>query len=209
MDNASLKIRAMQRVAQAIRTAAQAGAIAYANGTAGEKPIVDRHFTAGNQQRYGWAALTRDYFMAKQRGLAGKVRSGVYYPGGGKTGSRLDKQAGFREVTGELVGLGSGSNAPMLVASGDLRAAVVGPRHAVVVSNDGGIVTIKFANLPQYAIYHHEGGPDLPQRSPVAPNELDRQEVIAVMRRHVDAALGTGGKVPVTGGSVPGKARFV
>lgn len=205
-DGASIKVRQMQQVARALRTSVQAGAQAYANGTAGEKPIVDRHFTAGNQARYGWAALTREYFLRKQRGLVGKTKGGVFYPGGGKTGSKLDKQAGFREVLGETVGLGSGTNAPMLVLTGALRAAVVGPKHAITVGGNGDTAVAKFAGLPEYATYLHENNP---QRSPVAPNELDRVEVIAAMRRHIDAALGTGGAVPVSGSSVPGKARMV
>ena len=207
--SADEKIRRMQQVAAALRTAAYAGANAYANGMAGEKPIVDRHFTAGNQARYGWAALSRDYFLAKQRGVRSKTKGGVYFPGNGKTGSKLDKQAGFQSVTGQLVGIGSGINAPMLVASGDLRASVAGPKHALVVGNGGDMVTIRFANLPEYATYHHTGTDKMPQRSPVDPGPADRAEIVAAMSRHVDKAMGTGGAVPVSSGPIPGRARMV
>ena len=207
-DKAEAKIRAMARAAQSMRTAVKAGAEAYANGVGAEKPIVDRHFTAGNQQRYGWAPLTREYFLRKQAGVSGKTSRGVFFPGGGKTGSKLDKAAEFQSGTGDLLGIGAATNAPMLVLTGALRAAVVGPKHAVTASGDGNTVTIRFAGLPEYAAYLHTGE-GTPQRSPVAPNEADRAEVIAAMRRHMDAALRTGGTVPVSSGPIPGKARMV
>lgn len=208
-ETALAKIRQLERVAAAIRTATVAGANAYANGVAGEKPIVDKHFTAGNQQRYGWAALSRDYFLHKQGQIKAKTKGGVFYPGKGKTGSKLDKSAEFRSGTGEFSGIGVAVNAPMLVLTGHLRAAVSGNRHPVRADPSGNLVTVKFTGLPEYAIYLHDGTDRMPQRSPVAPNELDRQEVVAVMRKHVDAALGTGGAVPVSSGPIPGKARMV
>lgn len=196
----------MARVAAALRSAAKAGAEAYANGIAGQKPIVDQHFTAGNQSRYGWAALSRAYFLSKQAGLKGKTKNGVFQPGGGKTGSRLDKNAGFQSSTGTMMGIGSGTNKPMLVNSGDLRAAVSSGGHAVTSNGDS--VTIRFTGLPDYALYLNEGTDRMPQRSPVEPNELDRIEIVNAMRRHVDASMGTGGKVAVPRGTVPGKARM-
>lgn len=205
-DQGAAKAAQMQRVAAAMRTAVKAGANAYVNGVAGQKPIVDQHFTAGNQVRYGWAALSHDYFLRKQASLAGKLEAGVFHPGGGKTGSRLDKQAGFRSGTGELVGMGTGTNKPMLVNGGSLRAAVSGGGHAVTASGD--TVTIRFTGLPDYAVYLNDGTEKMPRRSPVEPNELDRVEIVNAMRRHVDAALGTGGAVGVPKGTVPGKARM-
>ena len=203
------KIRQLERVAAAVRTSVVAGANAYANGVAGGKPIVDKHFTAGNQQRYGWAALSRDYFLRKQGQIKPKTKGGVFFPGLGKTGSKLDKAAEFRSSTGLLSGIGVGINAPMLVLTGALRAAVSSVKHPVRASPDGNLVTVKFSGLPEYAQYLHDGTPRMPQRSPVAPNELDRAEIVAVMRKHVDAALGTGGAVPVSSGPIPGRARIV
>lgn len=193
-DYGEAKIAHIRRVAAAMRDALVAGAEAYANGAeVGGKPrarpIVDRHFTAGNQQRYGWPPLSRDYFMEKQHGLIGHQSGGVFNPGGKKKGSRLDKHAEFTSSTG----IGSGTNKPMLVNSGDLRHAVTRTRHAVVMRGD--IVTIKFSGLPEYAKYLNEGTGKMPARSPVHPNEMDRAEVFAVMRRHMDAALATGGPV--------------
>lgn len=192
-DYGKEKITKIQQVANAMRVALVAGAEAYANGRAGARPIVDRHFTAGNQQRYGWPPLSRDYYMAKARGLIGHQSGGVFKPGGGKQGSKLDKAAEFQSSTGTMTGIGSGTNKPMLVNSGTLRHSVSGTKHSVAMR--GEMVVITFSGLPEYAQYLEDGTGKMPRRSPVMPNAADKAEVIAAMRRHMDAALATGGPV--------------
>ena len=269
--SADAKIRRMQQVAAALRTAAYAGANAYANVMAGERPIVDRHFTAGNQQRYGWAPLSKDYFDRKAHGIASvngaafhldskqmkefknhkkelAKNASVYRPKkgdnehtaghfkniyaghlkdnraklgdflrkltAGRAGSKLDSRAEGRGITGATsllfgaqAGVVSGKNLPMLVLSGALRSAVVGPRHSVTSAGDTAI--IHFRGLPDYAEFLHDGTPRMPARSPVTPGPQDREEVIAAMSRDIDKAMRTGGAVPVSSGPIPGRARMV
>lgn len=183
-------IRKMEAVALAMKTAAIAGAEAYANGlgngTVRKRPIVAAHFTAGNQGRYGWAALSHEYFLRKQgdvkhRTIGGNVQ--VH----GATRVKIDKRAESTETIAP--------NAPMLVLTGKLRQAVTERRHPVSVSGD--MATVTFSNLPEYAQYLEDGTSKMPRRSPVHPNEDDREQVVAVMRRHLDAALGTQGIVPI------------
>lgn len=270
---ADRKVRILYRISHAIRTSVQAGANAYANGIAGEKPIVDKHFTAGNQLRYGWAPLSEDYARAKMRGivkaggaafhlnasemkqykakrkeLAKKASIFKAKPGddedtigamkdfradqlrankveladfvrkltGGRQGSRLDKNAEYMGKTatpslifGAQKSIIRAGNLPMLVLNGQLRAAVTGRKHTISTPGDGSWATIHFAGLPDYAEYHHTGTAKMPKRSPVEPNEQDRLEVMAVMRRHIDAAIGTGGRVAVSRNTIPGMARLI
>lgn len=63
--NAMRKLQKIAKLKQAMLDAVRHGAIMYANGKGG-RPIVDQHFTAGNQQRYGWPPLSRPYFLWKQ-----------------------------------------------------------------------------------------------------------------------------------------------
>ncbi len=70
-------IARLEAAAVAMETTVLAGANAYANGEAGGRPIVAKHFTAGNQERYGWAPLSRQYAQAKAAGI-------ISVGGGGK-----------------------------------------------------------------------------------------------------------------------------
>ncbi len=76
----------------------------------------------------------------------------------------------------------------ILVRSGDLRQAVDNKSH--VVSIRGSSVIANFSNLPDYAIYHHEGGPHLPKRSPVELCEADRLRVIEIAKRYLAVKTG-------------------
>lgn len=204
--------RKILAVADAMRTALRAGAEAYANGNGRARPIVAAHFTAGNQQRYGWAPLTRAYFLAKQRGIRdrrGRVPA-VAKLGNGRSGVKTDPKAEFQSSTGEMVGIGSGANLPMLVRSGDMREAITTIPHPIEASKDGSEVVIHFGpGAPAYAKLHATGAGRLPKRSPVEPNELDLAEVFGVISRHMSASMGTGGKVAVSSTSVPGTARVL
>lgn len=179
----------------------------YANGNDRGKGIVDRHFTAGNQSRYGWPPLNRDYFLAKQRGIVGKVKRGVVQLGGGKTGSKIDKAAQFQSSTGTMTGIGSGANLPMLVRSGDLREAVNSKSHLIKEQRARGIVTVLFINLPGYATHLHEGTARMPKRSPVEPSPDDEFQVFEAARRKFSLLVGRGGNVPVSLTTIPGQAR--
>lgn len=243
------KINKIRQIANAIRTALRAGAEAYANGRAGAKPIVDRHYTAGNQSRYGWPPLSQGYFRQKAGSMvAGNGGSFGLTPeqtkelhaldakhrnalslwrtkkgasqeevgdnasfrksqvesnkderakliqkfAGGRTLSRVDKEAQHSTPFGGVTGVGK--NLPMLVRTSALRHAVSGTKH-VIAAMRGDMVVVSFRGLPSYATYLQNGTATMPARSPVRPGAADRQEVIAVMRRHMDAALATGGKV--------------
>lgn len=178
------------------------GANEYANGGHRSKPIVDGHFTAGNAQRYGWAPLSRDYALAKARGIVRHKGASFHLNDAqrgapkefrdhflaGRMGSKLDKAVPFRSSTGELSGIGAGANLPMLVLSSDMRVAVNSRAHLVRLVGAGTCVAT-FRNLPEYALFHHTGGPHLPQRSPVAPNEGDREAVVEAMKRYLRRAI--------------------
>jgi hypothetical protein len=155
----------IERAAKILEEAAIFGANAYANGGPGGTPIVARHFTKGNEGRYGWAPLTPAYAAWKAKHRPGK---------------------------------------PMLVARGELKAAVVDIPHKIVAGGDQAIIVFE---VPEYGLYHHEGAGYLPKRSPVEPNAEDVAEVANAMKRYLDAQLGTGGAVPINHTSVPGMAR--
>ncbi len=93
-----------------------------------------------------------------------------------------DKHTGSRHIAGH------GKNLPMLVLTGELRAKVNSKGHTVAMR--GGDAVITFRQLPEYAVYHHEGGPKLPIRSPVKPNELDKVAVVEYMRAYMKRATG-------------------
>ncbi len=93
---------------------------------------------------------------------------------------------------------------PMLVATGELKTAVAGIVHKIIAGGDQAIILF---DVPEYGLYHHEGAGHLPRRSPVAPNEEDVEAVANAMRRYIDAQVGTGGAVPISGTTVPGMAR--
>ncbi len=165
--SASKRINA---VGLAMFEALRQGAISYANGRTGA-PIVDQHFTAGNQGRYGWAPLSKAYFDRKS-GISVK-------------GSRKDKNAAYQTKSGSA----TGTNLPMLVRTGALRAAVGSKSHLVTQDAATGNVTVLFTALPDYALYLHDGTEKMPKRSPVMPNEQDVAAVMAVTRNYLDKRL--------------------
>lgn len=206
--NAQAAIRRLSSLADAIEALPRIGAEAYADGGGRARPIVDRHFTAGNAARYGWAPLSREYALAKAKGagVSGKRKT----PGTVKLSSgrrvKVDPAVPFASSTGELRGIGSGANLPMLVRSGDLRESILSPTlHKIAMSGDSAVIT--WFGQPKYAAYHHRGLGRNPLRSPVAPNEEDRRAVSEAMEKWLRAKTGTGGKGPVSG--LGGKPRFV
>jgi hypothetical protein len=234
----------LRRVAAAIRGALAAAVEEYANGKRRAVPIVDRHFTAGNQQRYGWEPLSKDYFEQKAKGVVAAGQSGLVLDHvdsrrlkdidrriafrkkvfkssvknnrvaqaevasegikedviarksliskatKGRKFSKIDKSAQFNRLRGGLL-VSSGANLPMLVRTGALRAAVNSGTHRIVASPDGNQVTVYFHNLPEYAVYLHDGTGKMPKRSPVQPNAEDYEQVYATARRNIDAVLKT------------------
>jgi hypothetical protein len=179
-ENAMRKLQKIRKLKQAMLDSVRHGAEMYANGKGG-RPIVDQHFTAGNQQRYGWQPLSQKYFAWKQGQIPTKKQATF-------RGSKLDKNAGFMSKTGELTGFGTGKNLPMLVLTGAMRKSVNSKQHQIRAS--GGNAVIMFRNLVEYALYHHEGTPPLPMRSPVKPNAQDRAQVLEHMKAYIRRATG-------------------
>lgn len=62
-------IRKLEAAALALETAVVAGADYYANGSGSMRPGVFKHYTAGNQARYGWAPLSARYAASKTAGI--------------------------------------------------------------------------------------------------------------------------------------------
>ncbi len=205
MDAHNLRsIQRIEAVAAAMASAVEVGAQTYANGGFRATPIVDGHFTAGNQQRYGWEPLSRDYFMVKA-GQKAALRKGM--KAAGRKGSKLDKFAGFQSsVGGGMIGFGTGANLPMLVRTGATRAAVNSRTHRL--DRNGDTVVITFANLPDYVEFLQNGTAKMPKRSPVEPNSEDMAQIQAAMEQFIEKAAGAGGSVPVEARSIPGRARF-
>lgn len=180
MANAAQKLAKIKKLRQALFDAVRHGAVMYAVGKGG-RPIVDQHFTEGNQGRYGWQPLSFEYFKRKQGQIPTKKQASF-------RGSKLDKNAGFMSRTGEMVGFGVAKNLPMLVNSGELRKTVNSKGHSVRLQ--GGDAIITFRNLKDYATFLHEGTPKMPKRSPVEPNEQDREQVINHMKAYLARATG-------------------
>jgi hypothetical protein len=65
---AAAVLRQLDEAEEGIWQSLEAAGRAYATGLRA-KPLVDRHFTPGNDERYGFAPLSRAYFAAKQAGL--------------------------------------------------------------------------------------------------------------------------------------------
>lgn len=224
MDKTTARaVRRIDRIAQMVEELPLVGAEEYANGGFRGKPIVDRHYTAGNQGRYGWKNLSQDYAewkaehlvvfgktrgketglaivddddLARIQGLTGKARKAalVAMTKGRKTSTLNDSAGG-----------GGGTRLPMLVLTGRLRTAINSRSHLISKMPDGAMIV--FRNLPHYAVYHHKGQ-GVPRRSPVNPNAEDIKAIADTMRRYLDKVLGTGGDVPISQTSIPGRARF-
>ncbi len=185
-------VKQFARVAAVLAQLPRIGADEYANGRFRKTPIVDRHFTPGNQGRYGWPDLSPEYEEDKQ-GKSKALRKGM--KAAGRVVSKLDEDR-----------FGSGI-LPMLVRSGRMRQAVTSRTHRI--EHQGDVAIAVFMNLPVFALAHHTGAGALPKRSPVEPNIEDREAVVAVMRKQLDLAIGTGGSVPISASAIPDRARFV
>lgn len=259
MDAGALAVvKSLERAEEAVWQALEHACMAYAGGSLRAKPLVDRHFTAGNEARYGFEPLSRDYFLAKQRGIvshrgashhlsaserrhvrklkAKHARSLKSFksPKGAsperqaddaafrraqgdenraelkgfldkllfdRQGSKLDDKAGFKSSTGTMTGFGSGRNLPMLVLTGRLRQAVSGKRATIRIDRGSGVATITFGDLPEYALYLHDGTARMPARSPVEPCAADLEQMRALAQQFMDDASGKLRQNPVRGGT--------
>lgn len=210
MDATTIEaLRTFRRMAKALQNLPQIIAEAYANGSYGTRPIVEAHFTPGNDQRNGWPPLSRDYALAKARGLSrgrgGKVRELQTLATGRKV--KVDRNASFQSSTGSLSGVGTAANLPQLVRTGLLRERVVSRQlHTISVSGD--TATIIFGSLPDYASYLQVGTAKMPRRSPVDPNFEDVLLLEAVAKRYLDAVGGGTTKGPVERDYTIGLARI-
>ncbi len=97
-----------------------------------------------------------------------------------------------------------GKGLPMLVRSGRLRDAITSGRATVRRTGPDAFI-ISWPNEPEYAIFLHEGTPKMAKRSPIEPNAADKKAIIEAAKRHLSAAIGTGGGVPR--GQFGGQAR--
>lgn len=211
MDASTLSaLKDLRSLAVAIKQLPLIGAEAYANGKADARPIVEAHFTPGNDQRNGWEPLSRNYALQKARGLKTNKRGVPSELQTLKTGRKvkIDRAASFASSTGTLAGIGAMANLPMLVRSGLLRERVTSRTlHQISVSGD--TATITFSGLPDYAKYLDTGTGRMPPRSPVRPSFDDILLIEAVMRRHLDAYKGGTKGVPVSGKTIGPYARAV
>ena len=176
-----------------LRAMLEQGCMAFANGGAGGSsagvagrgdPIVDDRFKGQGNARF--APLSYDYAKAKA-GNASHLRKVQKKLGRKVSGMTA---VAYQSNTGEMTGLGSGKNLPILVRYGTLRQAVTSGRARVVIAPTGDRGRVIFVRLPKYAKYHAEGSGSLPVRDPVKPNMADRAKMIAVMQRFLSVSLG-------------------
>lgn len=73
---------------------------------------------------------------------------------------------------------------PILVRSGALMKSIIG--HGRIRSLGNGVVMVIFT-VPEYGLWHQAGGKHLPRRSPVDPDEGDKQRVQASFAKHYAA----------------------
>lgn len=222
-------LRKLELAKVALANALLGAAQEYANGGNRAEPIVRRHFTAGNEQRYGWPALSATYAEWKAGGTT-KTAGGVAFLNAKQTAALSAFMSGLSGVKGaakkaaraakvsELRGGRAASKAdkgqkgpeggaglPMLVLTGRLRDAVAGGRASVLAVSIS-LVRITWTGLPEYATYHHKGD-GVPKRSPIEPNAEDKATIIAAARRILSASIGTGTGGPVS--LMGGRARVV
>lgn len=222
-------LRKLELAKVAMANALLGAAQEYANGGNRAEPIVRRHFTSGNQQRYGWPDLSPDYAEWKAGGTA-KTTGGVAFLNAKQTGVLAAFMAGLSGVKGAAKkaaraakvselrggraaskpdkgqkGPAGGAGLPMLVLTGRLRDAVSGGRAAVVAVSIS-IVRITWTGLPEYAVYQHHGD-GVPKRSPIQPNADDRLQIIMAARRILSTSIGTGTSGPTS--LMGGRARVV
>ena len=216
-------LRKTEGAQAALLNAVLAAAEEYANGGNRAEPIVRRHFTAGNADRYQWPPLSPKYAKWKEGGTTQTV-GGVGFLNAQQRGQLAAFMAGLTGVTGaarkaararEVSRLRGGRPAsrptggqalPMLVLSGRLRDAVAGGRATVRAVSASRIV-IRWSGLPDYARFHEEGTPKMARRSPVEPNDEDRRAIVMAARRYLSASIGTPGQdVP---GLEAGRARVL
>jgi hypothetical protein len=224
-------LRKLELAKVALANALLGAAQEYANGGNRAEPIVRRHFTAGNEQRYGWPPLSPEYaewkaggtvstvggkafLNAKQTGeLAAFVKGLTGVKGAARKAARAQKiselrggRAASKGDRNASVGGGKrGPGLPMLVLTGRLRDAVSGGRASVVAVSVS-VVRITWTGLPEYAIYH-EKGDGVPMRSPIKPNADDRIQIIMTARRILSASIVTGTGQPVS--LMGGRARVI
>ncbi len=79
---------------------------------------------------------------------------------------------------------------PMLTLTGETRKTVNSKTHTVTMR--GGNALIIFRNLTEWATYLHEGTDRMPERSPVKPDDKDREQVIEHMKAYINRATGRG-----------------
>lgn len=203
-------LRTFRHMAAVVARLPIVAAEAYANGKFGDRPIVEAHFTPGNDQRQGWPPLERSYAMSKAKGLSKNRKGTASELQKLKTGRKVkvDRNASFQSSTGTLSGVGTMANLPMLVRTGLLRERVTSRTlHAISMQGDTAMVT--FNGLPDYAGYLHNGTGRMPKRSPVDPSFEDVMLIEDAVRKYLDGASGGSGNFAASGNTIGGRARVV
>lgn len=203
-------LRKLSQLADAMARLPTIAAEAYANGKFGDRPIVEAHFTPGNDQRNGWQPLSRSYALAKARGLNKTKRGKPSELQTLKTGRKvkIDRNASFQSSTGTVSGIGMMANLPMLVRTGTLRERVTS-RTLHAISQNGDTAMLTFSGLPDYASYLHSGTGRMPKRSPVDPSFEDVILMEDAVRKYLDGISGGSGNFAANGNTIGGRARVV
>lgn len=203
-------VRTLRQMAAALARLPTIAAETYANGKFGDRPIVEAHFTPGNDQRQGWPPLSRSYALAKARGLTLNRKGKAHERQKLKTGRtvQVDRNASFQSSTGTVSGIGTMANLPMLVRTGLLRERVTSRTlHSISVQGDTAYVS--FNGLPDYAQYLHTGTNRMSKRSPVEPSFGDALLIEDALRKYLNGIAGGSGNFAASGNTIGGSARVV
>lgn len=189
--------RRFTKAAEVLSTLPAAMAEYYANGGAGvgQAVVGDRFSGKGNSR---FEPLSYAYAVRKGKASNKLIKAIKFKHGKGvkKIGVK------YKSDTGTVVGYGAiKSSIPILVLSGDTRAAVLSRSATITQRGDVGYAT--FHDLPDYAKYLHNGTSRMPKRSPVEPDEEDMARVVEFAQRKIKAAIGEGSPLTAFGGATP------
>ncbi len=203
-------LRNLRQMAAVMARLPTIAAEAYANGKFGDRPIVEPHFTPGNDQRQGWPPLSRAYALAKARGLSKNRKGTASELQKLQTGRKVkvDRNASFSSSTGTMSGIGTMANLPMLVKTGLLRERTTS-RTLHQISQQGDVAMVTFNGLPDYAQYLHTGTDKMPKRSPFEPSFQDVLLLEDAMRKYLNGVTGGAGNFAANGNTIGGRARVV
>ena len=167
----------MRKLSDFLGTAAVFAAEMYGTTKTMAQPLVDRHFTPGNCERYGWKPIADS--TLKMRANLGEFNKS-------QRGSGRDRNTSRGEVNSRGT-----RTTPAMVASGDLRNAMATTGRAHQTGSESAEISWE---VPEYAQYHLPGGATTlgrpPERDFTAPNDEDISDITEFMMQRLGELSG-------------------